>query len=310
MLKKRILSSAILLSIFIISFFEIYIHNSSYFFSLIFIVGFVLIYELGKILKLRDFSLLIYWILSSVPIIFFFCIVLISKNDYLLNIDIRMINMNFDYHSLARMQFLLDEFATQFAVFMGIVSTIFWIIIVPLDLYFKNISSNHKFKIFYGYFLISPMIIITAAIFVEDRLPLFALFLLIWIADIGAYFFGKLFGKTKLAKTISPGKTVEGALGGLCTNLLFVFVLFLLFGYEHRDQENFVLRVILIFSAVIVITVLSIFGDIYESFLKRQAGVKDSGRIIPGHGGLLDRLDGFCPTIPLYFMMAFALTNL
>ena len=308
MLKKRILSSAILLLIFIILFFEIYIHNSIYFLSLILIVGFVLIYELGKILKLKDFSLLIYWILSSVPIIFFFCLVLISKNDYLLNIDIKMINMNFDYLSQSNV-FLLDKFIMQFSVYMAIISTIFWIIIVPLDLYLKNISSNNKFKIFYGYFLISPMIIITTVIFITDRSPLFALFVLIWIADIGAYFFGKLFGKTKLAKTISPGKTVEGALGGLFTNLLFVFFLFLLFGYEYRDHEDFVLRAILLFSAVIAITALSIFGDIYESFLKRQAGVKDSGRLIPGHGGLLDRLDGFCPTIPLYFMMVFVLNN-
>jgi len=309
MVKKRIFSSVILLSIFIISFFEIYIDNSIYFLSLILIAGFVLIYELGKILKLKDFSLIIYWILSAFPIIFFFCVVLVSKNDYLLNIDIRMINMNFDYDSFGRMQFLLDKFAMQFAVTIGILSTIFWIIIVPLDLYFKNISSNHKFKIFYGYFLISPMIIIAAAIFVEDRAPLLALFLLIWIADIGAYFFGKLFGKTKLAKTISPGKTIEGALGGLFTNLLFVFVWFLLTSYEYRYQEGFILKTILLFSAVIAITALSIFGDIYESFLKRQAGVKDSGKLIPGHGGLLDRLDGFCPTIPLCFMMAVVLNS-
>jgi len=308
MLKKRILSSAILLSIFIILFFEIYIHNSIYFLILILIVGFVLIYELGKILKLKDFSLVIYWTLSSVPIIFFFCLVLISKNDYLLNIDIKMINMNFDYLSQSNV-FLLDKFIMQFSVYMATISTIFWIIIVPLDLYLKNISSNNKFKIFYGYFLISPMIIVTTFIFMTDRSPLFALFALIWMADIGAYFFGKLFGKTKLAKTISPGKTVEGALGGLFTNLLFVFFLFLLFSYDHRGHEDFVLRAILLFFAVTAITALSIFGDIYESFLKRQAGVKDSGTLIPGHGGLLDRLDGFCPTIPLYFMMAFVLNN-
>ena len=200
MLKKRIFSSVILFLIFIISFFEIYIDNSIYFLSLILIAGFVLIYELGKILKLKDFSLVIYWIMSSVPIIFFFSLVLITKNDYLLNIDIRMINMNFDYLSRSD-ALLLDKFLKQFSVFIGIISTIFWLIIVPLDMYFKNISSNHKFKIFYGYFLISPMIIISVAIFIEQRWALFWLFVFIWIADIGAYFFGKLFGKTKLDNT-------------------------------------------------------------------------------------------------------------
>ena len=306
MLKKRIFSSIILLSIFIISFFEIYIDNSIYFLSLILIAGFVLIYELGKILKLKDFSLVIYWIMSSVPIIFFFSLVLITKNDYLLNIDIRMINMNFDYLSRSD-ALLLDKFLKQFSVFFGIISTIFWIIIVPLDLYLKNISSNNKFKIFYGYFLISPMIIIAAAIFIEQRWALFWLFVFIWIADIGAYFFGKLFGKTKLAETISPGKTVEGALGGLFTNLLLVS--FFIFWTIYYDAEIYVPYVILAFIAVIAITALSVIGDIYESFLKRQAGVKDSGRLIPGHGGLLDRLDGFCPTIPLCFMTAVVLNS-
>ena len=306
MLKKRIFSSIILFSIFIISFFEIYIDNSIYFLSLILIAGFVLIYELGKILKLKDFSLVIYWIMSSVPIIFFFSLVLITKNDYLLNIDIRMINMNFDYLSRSD-ALLLDKFLKQFSVFIGIISTIFWIIIVPLDMYFKNISSNHKFKIFYGYFLISPMIIISAAIFIEQRWALFWLFVFIWIADIGAYFFGKLFGKTKLVETISPGKTVEGALGGLFTNLLLVS--FFIFWTIYYDAEIYVPYVILAFIAVIAITALSVIGDIYESFLKRQAGVKDSGRLIPGHGGLLDRLDGFCPTIPLCFMMAVVLNS-
>jgi len=306
MLKKRIFSSVILFSIFIISFFEIYVDNSIYFLSLILIAGFVLIYELGKILKLKDFSLLIYWVMSSVPIIFFFCLVLISKNDYLLNIDIRMINMNFDYLSQSD-ALLFDKFLKQFSVFIGIISTIFWIIIVPLDMYFKNISSNHKFKIFYGYFLISPMIIISAAIFIEQRWALFCLFVFIWIADIGAYFFGKLFGKTKLAETISPGKTVEGALGGLFTNLLLVS--FFIFWTIYYDAEIYVPHLILAFIAVIAITALSVFGDIYESFLKRQAGVKDSGRLIPGHGGLFDRLDGFCPTIPLCFMMAVVLKS-
>ena len=306
MLKKRIFSSVILFSIFIISFFEIYIDNSIYFLSLILTAGFVLIYELGKILKLKDFSLVIYWIMSSVPIIFFFSLVLITKNDYLLNIDIRMINMNFDYLSRSD-ALLLDKFLKQFSVFIGIISTIFWLIIVPLDMYFKNISSNHKFKIFYGYFLISPMIIISAAIFIEQRWALFWLFVFIWIADIGAYFFGKLFGKTKLAETISPGKTVEGALGGLFTNLLLVS--FFIFWTIYYDAEIYVPYVILAFIAVIAITALSVIGDIYESFLKRQAGVKDSGSLIPGHGGLLDRLDGFCPTIPLCFMMAVVLNS-
>jgi phosphatidate cytidylyltransferase len=116
---------------------------------------------------------------------------------------------------------------------------------------------------------------------------------MIWVSDIGAYFIGKRFGKNKLAKNISPGKTIEGAFGGFVSNLLFAITLIYLYELDF---------VMMIFFALLI-TGLSIFGDIYQSFLKRQAKVKDSGSIIPGHGGLLDRLDSFCPTIPISYLI-------
>jgi len=117
--------------------------------------------------------------------------------------------------------------------------------------------------------------------------------LMIWLADIGAYFCGKKFGKIKIAKNISPGKTLEGLLGGFICNIIFILLLFIYL--KINLFEGLLLA--------LIITALSLYGDIYESFLKRRANVKDSGSMIPGHGGFLDRMDSFCPTIPILYIL-------
>jgi phosphatidate cytidylyltransferase len=159
---------------------------------------------------------------------------------------------------------------------------------------YKKISSNVKFKIFYGYFLVSPMVLVTAIIFIQNKTLLLLPFIMIWISDIGAYFIGKNFGKRKLAKNISPGKTIEGAIGGFVCNIFSAAILAYFFEVSFS---------IMLFYAIIV-TALSVYGDIYQSFLKRQANIKDSGSIIPGHGGFFDRLDSFCPTLPIFFLVS------
>ena len=120
---------------------------------------------------------------------------------------------------------------------------------------------------------------------------------LVWAADIGGYLVGKPFGRTKLMPKVSPGKTIEGMLGGL----LMVFALLAVFcWYLDWPTQSPVL-----FVAAFVLTTLSVFGDLTESMLKRVAGVKDSGRMLPGHGGILDRIDSLTATAPLYaFLVA------
>ena len=114
---------------------------------------------------------------------------------------------------------------------------------------------------------------------------------MIWFADIGAYVCGKAFGKNKLVKNISPGKTIEGAVGAIFSTTLFAFVFSEIFDLDSG---------VAIFYAF-VITLFSILGDLLESFLKRHANLKDSGNIIPGHGGVMDRIDGLCASIPIIF---------
>ena len=272
MLKKRILSAVVLLLIFLASFLS---KNPIYFLSLIFIASGILFYELAKILKLKSLALYVYWILSLSPIIFFY---------FLISLDIFFLN-----EPIPR----LKNFLINFSILISLISLIFWFAIAPLDIMYKKISSNVKFKIFYGYFLVSPMVIVTAIVFTQNKILLLVPFIMIWIADIGAYFIGKKFGKNKLAKNISPGKTIEGALGGFLCNIICASILVYFFAVSFY---------IMLFFATII-SALSIFGDIYQSFLKRQANLKDSGSIIPGHGGFFDRLDSFCPTIPIFFLM-------
>jgi phosphatidate cytidylyltransferase len=111
---------------------------------------------------------------------------------------------------------------------------------------------------------------------------------LVWMCDIGAYFSGRAIGGPKLAPAISPNKTWAGLAGGVLLASAFAVVLHLYFGLPLR-----------LTVATPVLAVLAQGGDLFESWLKRRAGVKDSGDILPGHGGVLDRLDGLVPVAPV-----------
>ena len=116
---------------------------------------------------------------------------------------------------------------------------------------------------------------------------------LVWIADIGAYFSGRRFGKRKLAPAISPGKTREGVLGAVLLNLLWI-------GGVYFWRDGFGLGLAAFAAISLLSAVLSIGGDLAISVLKREAGVKDSGRLLPGHGGVLDRIDSILAAAPLF----------
>ena len=119
---------------------------------------------------------------------------------------------------------------------------------------------------------------------------LFGLFILIWSVDIGAYFAGRQWGKRRISPQISPGKTWAGALGATAAAILYAI------GFSL--WQNLPLFSLILFSCIV--TWLSIGGDLAESVLKRQAGVKDSGTLLPGHGGILDRIDSLLAAAPAY----------
>ncbi|WP_020563790.1 phosphatidate cytidylyltransferase [Methylosarcina fibrata] len=123
------------------------------------------------------------------------------------------------------------------------------------------------------------------------------LLVLIWAADIAAYFTGKKWGKTQLAPEISPGKTVEGVYGALIAAVLCGIALDLIFKVYN---SAFIIAADFVFLSVITV-LISIYGDLFFSLVKRRRGVKDSGSILPGHGGILDRIDSLIAAIPIFY---------
>jgi phosphatidate cytidylyltransferase len=116
---------------------------------------------------------------------------------------------------------------------------------------------------------------------------------LVWVADIGAYFSGRKFGRSKLAPAISPGKTREGVLGGLAANLLWIPLV-------YQYSQGWGLSLLQFILVGMIASLASVVGDLFESVLKREAGVKDSGKSLPGHGGILDRIDSVIAATPVY----------
>lgn len=129
---------------------------------------------------------------------------------------------------------------------------------------------------------------------------LLALMAIIWISDSSAYFAGRKFGRHKLAPKVSPGKTWEGVAGAMLTVLIYVTTLIAFLPnvvmprWLSAAEANFILAAFWLSLAA-----LGVVGDLIESLLKRSAGVKDSGSILPGHGGMLDRIDALLPMLPL-----------
>ena len=122
---------------------------------------------------------------------------------------------------------------------------------------------------------------------------LFYLLMLIWSVDVFAYFFGKYLGKNKLAPHVSPGKTWEGIYGALVATVFAAVIGAFSFGFTLNEGVIF-------FALSLVVVIASIFGDLSESLYKRQNAVKDSGNLLPGHGGMLDRVDSLSAAAPFY----------
>ena len=125
--------------------------------------------------------------------------------------------------------------------------------------------------------------------------------ILVWLADIGAYYVGRAIGKNKLASQISPGKSIEGALGGLALCLIYAILCCMYFPPSETLfgtwQAKWGWGAMLFMTAILVL--FSVLGDLFESQLKRLAKVKDSSHLLPGHGGFLDRVDALLPVMPL-----------
>lgn len=121
--------------------------------------------------------------------------------------------------------------------------------------------------------------------------------LLVWCADIGAYFAGRAWGRRKLAPRVSPGKSWEGVMGGMAATALLAVIFALWQGLGIGELFTLLL-------VTLMVTLASVLGDLLESMLKRYRGIKDSSQLLPGHGGVLDRIDSLTAALPLFALFA------
>jgi phosphatidate cytidylyltransferase len=179
-----------------------------------------------------------------------------------------------------------------------IVSILAWCFIIPIILIWqpRNISklmvSGLAIIIFVPAFY---SIVVLQGLFGSWQLV--SILAIAWVADTGAYFVGRKFGKHKLAPTISPKKSIEGAVGGL------VFVIIYLLILKVLDATIYLPSYVAVFKFAIILTIVSVMGDLIESWLKRVADVKDSGCLLPGHGGVFDRIDSLVAVLAIAFAM-------
>lgn len=157
-------------------------------------------------------------------------------------------------------------------------------------MFFYPTPISTPFKWIAGVLVLVPAWAALDQVYLESRDLLLLVLLIVWVADIGAYFVGKGFGRVKLAPQISPGKSWEGVLGGLTAVTLLGAV----------GGRYFAVDVAVMIPFCLAVSMLSVVGDLTVSMFKREAGVKDSGSLFPGHGGVLDRIDSVTAGAPLF----------
>ncbi len=182
---------------------------------------------------------------------------------------------------------------TQGFLLLWGLSAVFWLLFAPLWL--KQGWSASCATV--GLVILLPTWAALVSLHGRSAVLLLAVMALVWVADIAAYFAGRAFGRHKLAPSISPGKTWEGVAGAVGGVLVYGFAV-APFLPVVRDVDRLTLA-----GCLLLLTALSIFGDLFESLAKRQAGAKDSSQLLPGHGGILDRIDSQTSTLPLVALL-------
>jgi phosphatidate cytidylyltransferase len=185
-------------------------------------------------------------------------------------------------------------------------ATVFWILVAPAWLRGQWRPRSPLLIAVVGWLVLIAAWV--AVVELQARSPWLALaaMAIVWVADIAAYFAGRAFGRRKLAPSISPGKTWEGLCGGLAAVALYALALV---PFAHQAGYAGAVSALAIGAwllLALVLAVLSVAGDLFESLQKRHAGVKDSGTLLPGHGGVLDRIDALLAAMPLAALAALA----
>lgn len=203
--------------------------------------------------------------------------------------SLRVLYVAFVGVSMAAMFYVIPQFSE-----MALLAGCLWWFIAFIWTFFFPTPIPLFLRLVCGVFVLVPMFVALLYLYsIEAELLLFAL-LIVWAADIGAYFTGRQFGRVKLAPNISPGKTWEGVLGGLA------FVVLLTLAWANFRGVS----VAVLLPFCLAVAAVSIVGDLTVSMFKRTAGLKDSGKLFPGHGGVLDRIDSVAAAAPMFALGA------
>jgi len=186
------------------------------------------------------------------------------------------------------------------------VATVFWLVVAPPWLAVRWKATSPLAMAIVGWIVLIGAWV--AVVELQARSPwlVLAAMAIVWIADTAAYFTGRAFGKRRLAPEVSPGKTWEGVYGALAAVAVYALLLVPLAGAGGYPDAVSPVAIAIWVVLVLGLAALSVVGDLFESLLKRQAGVKDSGRLLPGHGGVLDRIDALLAAMPAAALLALA----
>jgi phosphatidate cytidylyltransferase len=211
-----------------------------------------------------------------------------------------LINWSF---SSQRIFYLLFFYVLFYPAYLLPLSLVLWLafgwwliafyLIMRYPIVGKKFYSGWLLRSLSGWLIFIPFWLALNALHTAGLYYLVLALCLVWAMDIGSFFAGTLFGKNKLAPQVSPGKTVEGAIGGVICALLVITIFNIARGIDYHDWWKWLL--------VALVTVsFSLIGDLFESMLKRVAGAKDSSNLLPGHGGIFDRIDSLTAAIPIF----------
>lgn len=282
---KRSISGAIYIILLLASI----LYSSESFFILFGIFLIIAIFEFCNLIQINKIPSIIFGILIYTSVTLFSCYNKITTDT--IN---KIFNTEFDF-SINTKQLDLILLVISLVVSIKCVLFLFYDKI-------QNTSISSKYLYLLGY-IILPFIFITKISFgVKDYNPkiIIGLFIIIWTNDTFAFIVGKSIGKNKLFEKISPKKTIEGFIGGIVFSILAGY---LISKYYIKASPQFSARSIMIWiSIALIVGVFGTIGDLIESKFKRIAGVKDSGKIMPGHGGILDRLDSVIFVAPIIFL--------
>lgn len=199
-------------------------------------------------------------------------------------------------YAMANVIFAAIVYFNDLAAWLYVAAAILWLLLVPIWLAARWHFKSLWLRMPLGVLVLVPLWLALVELRAQGPWWVLMLMGLVWVADTAAYFAGRRFGKHKLAPSISPGKTWEGVIGAVFAVFLYAVIVLLILRSPRFDPYVWAMPIAML---SVVMLYLGILGDLFESWIKRVANVKDSGNILPGHGGMLDRIDALTSTLPI-----------